>query len=146
MARTKLVPKRAVKIRRWPPRQPYTKFKIKTLIPEQKTVQIKKNGQGIRAITTRRKTKKIYGPLGKNILMNDIAKYLKQFNVVYIKENLTLPRSCEYYLHFNVNLPYPEKELKNCLVNQQRCLGLKRKKQGSTYKNQKVAEEKEHTP
>ena len=41
MVRTKLVPKR-VRIRRWPPREPYTQFKIKTLLPEQKTVQIKK--------------------------------------------------------------------------------------------------------
>ena len=57
MVRTKLVPKR-VKIRRWPPREPYTRFKIKTLLPEQKTVQIKKNGQVIRTATVRRKTKK----------------------------------------------------------------------------------------
>ena len=57
MVRTKLVPKR-VKIRRWPPREPYTRFKIKTLLPEQKTVQIKKNGQVIRTVTVRRKTKK----------------------------------------------------------------------------------------
>ena len=41
MVRTKLVPKR-VRIRRWPPRESYTQFKIKTLLPEQKTVQIKK--------------------------------------------------------------------------------------------------------
>ena len=57
MVRTKLVPKR-VKIRRWPPREPYTRFKIKTLLPEQKTVQTKKNGQVIRTVTVRRKTKK----------------------------------------------------------------------------------------
>ena len=57
MVRTKLVPKR-VKIRRWPPREPYTRFKIKTLLPEQKTVQMKKNGQVIRTVTVRRKTKK----------------------------------------------------------------------------------------
>ena len=56
MVRTKLVPQRT-KIRQWPPREPYTKFKIKTLLPEQKTVQIKKNGQVIRTITARRKTK-----------------------------------------------------------------------------------------
>ena len=56
MIRTKLVPKRTG-IRRWPPREPYTVFKIKTLFPEQKTVQIKKNRQVIRTITARRKTK-----------------------------------------------------------------------------------------
>ena len=38
MVRTKLVQKR---IRQWPPKQPYTKFKIKTLLPEQKTINIK---------------------------------------------------------------------------------------------------------
>ena len=57
MVRTKLVPKR-VRIRRWPPKEPYVPFKIKTLLPEQKVVQIKKNGQVIRTITARRKTKK----------------------------------------------------------------------------------------
>ena len=55
MVRTKLVPK---KIRQWPLRQPYTKFKIKTLLPEQKTVNIKKNGQVVRSITASKKTKK----------------------------------------------------------------------------------------
>ena len=39
MVRTKLVPKR-VRIRRWVPRQQYTKYKIKTLLPEQKTIEI----------------------------------------------------------------------------------------------------------
>ena len=61
MVRTKLVPKR---IRQLPPRQPYTKFKIKTLLPEQKTINIKKNGQVVRSITVRRKTKKIYRSVG----------------------------------------------------------------------------------
>ena len=41
MVRIKLLPKR-VKIRRWPPKEPYTKYKIKTLLPEQKTIQIRK--------------------------------------------------------------------------------------------------------
>ena len=57
MARTKLVPKR-VRIRQWPPREPYTQFKIKTLLPEQKIVQIKKKEEVIRTVTARRKTKK----------------------------------------------------------------------------------------
>ena len=38
MVRTKLGPKR--KIQRWPPREPYGKYKIKTIIPKQKTIQI----------------------------------------------------------------------------------------------------------
>ena len=57
MVRVKLVPKRT-KIRVWPPKEPYTKFEIKTLLPEQKTIQIKKNGQPVRTITVRRKTTK----------------------------------------------------------------------------------------
>ena len=57
MVRTKLVPKR-VRIRQCPPRESYTQFKIKALLPEQKTVQIKENGQIIRTVTVRRKTKK----------------------------------------------------------------------------------------
>ena len=43
MVRTTLVLKR-VGIRQWPPREPYTQFKIKTLLPEKKIVQIKKKG------------------------------------------------------------------------------------------------------
>ena len=57
MVRTKLVPKR-VRLRQWPPREPYTQFKIKTLLPEQKIVQIRKNREVIRMVTVRRKTKK----------------------------------------------------------------------------------------
>ena len=57
MVQTKLVPRNR-RIRRWPPRQPSTKYKTKTLMPEQKTVQINKNGQPIRPIIVRRKTKK----------------------------------------------------------------------------------------
>ena len=56
MVGTKLVPKR-VRIRQWPPKEPYVKFKIKTLLPEQKVVQIRKNGQVIRTVTVRRKKK-----------------------------------------------------------------------------------------
>ena len=57
MIRTKIVPRR-VKIRRSMPRQPTVKFKIKTILPEQKTIDIKKNGQVIRTIRVRRKTTK----------------------------------------------------------------------------------------
>ena len=57
MVRTKLIPKK-VRIRQWPPREPYTQFKIKALLPEQKIVQIKKEGEVIRTVTVRRKTKK----------------------------------------------------------------------------------------
>ena len=34
----------------------FTKFKIKPLLPEQKTIQIKNNSQPVRTITVRRKT------------------------------------------------------------------------------------------
>ena len=57
MARTKVTPK-CIRIRRWPPRQPPVRFKIKTIMPEQKMVDIKKNGQTIRTIRVRRKTAK----------------------------------------------------------------------------------------
>ena len=42
MVRVKLAPKSITVPRQWPPREPYQKFKIKTLLPQQKTVQIKK--------------------------------------------------------------------------------------------------------
>ena len=71
MVRTKLVPKR---IRQWLLKQKYTKFKIKTLPPEQKPVNIKKNGQVVRSIVVRRKTKKLTDWWARNFLKNDSAK------------------------------------------------------------------------
>ena len=59
MVRTKLVPKKRVRIRQWPPKESYVKFKIKIILPEQKTIQIKKNRQVVRTVVVRRKTKKI---------------------------------------------------------------------------------------
>ena len=55
MVRVKLVPKRT-KTRVWPPKEPYQKFEMKVLLPEQKTIQINRNGQPVRTITVRRKT------------------------------------------------------------------------------------------
>ena len=63
MVRTKLVPKR---IRQWLPKQPYTKFNIKTLLPEQKIINIKKNRQIVRSIVVRRKTKKFTDRWARN--------------------------------------------------------------------------------
>ena len=86
MVRTKLVPKR-IKIRQWPPREPYTQFKIKTLLPEQKTVQIKKKRASNKNCHCQKKNKKNYRPLGKNILMekklvsNQIEMNTVQLNV-----------------------------------------------------------------
>ena len=49
--------------------------------------------------------------------MGDAIKFIKHYKVVLTEHNLTLPNSCEYYLHFNIKLPYPEKELKSCIAN-----------------------------
>ena len=59
MVRTKLVPRRAR--RQWDlstRKKTYEKFKIKTLLPEQEIVEIKKDGQVVRRITAQRKIKK----------------------------------------------------------------------------------------
>ena len=37
-------------------------------------------------------------------------KFCKKFNVVMPETEFIKPQSCEYYLHFNIKLPYPEKE------------------------------------
>ena len=58
MVRTKLVPRRVKIIRRWPPRQSSVKFKIKTILPEQNTIDMKKNREVIRTIRVIRKTTK----------------------------------------------------------------------------------------
>ena len=57
MVRTKLVPKR---IRQWLPKQPYTKFQIKTLLPEQKNINIKKKtGKQLEAQQLEKKLKNL---------------------------------------------------------------------------------------
>ena len=59
MVRAKLVPRRART--QWTmstTKKSYEKFKIKTLLPELKVVEIKKGRQVVRKITARRKTKK----------------------------------------------------------------------------------------
>ena len=56
MVRTKLVPKR---IRQWLPKQPYTKCKIKTLLPEQKTINIKKTDRQLEAQLLEEKLKNL---------------------------------------------------------------------------------------
>ena len=50
--------------------------------------------------------------------MGEVAKALKKFNIVVPQKEFIVPRSCEYYLHFNINLPYPERELNTCIANQ----------------------------
>ena len=40
-------------------------------------------------------------------------KYCTVYNVVMPETEFIKPQSCEYYLHFNIKLPYPEKEYKN---------------------------------
>ena len=46
MVRTKLIPKR-----RWPPKEKFIEYKTKTLLPEQKTIEIKKPGEVVRTVT-----------------------------------------------------------------------------------------------
>ena len=55
MVRTKLVPRRVAKIIQ----RLSTKFKIKTLLPEQKSIDIKKNGQVIRMVTVEERPKSL---------------------------------------------------------------------------------------
>ena len=65
MVRTKLIPKR-VNIRRWPPKEQFTEYKIKTLLPEQKTIEIKKNGEVVRTVTVRSKATKFTDRWARN--------------------------------------------------------------------------------
>lgn len=54
MVRVKLVPKK-INVVRAPGRQ-FTRYKIKTLLPEERAIVMKKNGQVIKTIKVRRKT------------------------------------------------------------------------------------------
>ena len=42
----------------------------------------------------------------------EATTFIRIYNVVLTKHDFIRPRTCEYYLHFNVKLPYPEKEFK----------------------------------
>ena len=53
-----------------------------------------------------------------------VAKYVKQNNIVMSQTDNFVPRTCEYYLHFNVNLPYPCNNNKN--TEQQQKISLKK--------------------
>ena len=51
-----------------------------------------------------------------------IKKVFKEWNIVVPQTEFFAPRSCEYYLHFNVKLPYPETEYKNCQIKKENLL------------------------
>ena len=42
-----------------------------------------------------------------------VARFVWEMNIVMQTNNL-VPRTCKYYLHFNVKLPYPKTEYNNC--------------------------------
>ena len=65
-----------------------------------------------------------------------VKQFFKKYNIVISQTEFFVPRSCEYYLHFNVNLPYPEKE-------QQKLLAEKQK--GKIMNCQHALEQKKHT-
>ena len=48
--------------------------------------------------------------------MGEVVKAFSKFNLI-LTNDFFLPKTCEYYLHFDINLPYLEKELKNCIAN-----------------------------
>ena len=50
------------------------------------------------------------------------AKFVGKMNIVMLQTNNFAPRTCEYYLHFNVNLPYPETEYNNCQIKKKRVI------------------------
>ena len=52
----------------------------------------------------------------------DVAKFVQKMNIVMLQTNNFVPRTCEYYLHFNVNVPYPETEHNNCQIKKENLL------------------------
>ena len=40
----------------------------------------------------------------------EVTKLVRKNNIVIIKNDFIIPRTCEYYLHFNVKLPFLHKE------------------------------------
>ena len=52
----------------------------------------------------------------------DVAKFVQKMNIVRLQTNKFVPRTCEYCLHFNVNLPYPEAEYNNYQIKKENLL------------------------
>ena len=40
----------------------------------------------------------------------EVTKLIRKNKIVIIKNDFTIPRTCEYYLHFNVKLSFLDKE------------------------------------
>ena len=69
--------------------------------------------------------------------MGEVVKAFSKFNLI-LTNDFFLPKTCEYYLHFDINLPYLEKELKNCIASKDKyALGEK-----NSYNLQEKSKEK----
>ena len=48
--------------------------------------------------------------------MGDVKKFIKSYNIVMPALELFKPKSCEYYLHYSVMLPYTEEQTQTKFV------------------------------
>lgn len=48
--------------------------------------------------------------------MGDVKKFIKKYNVTMPQTEFFIPRTCEYYLHYNVKLRYPEGQTQTIFV------------------------------
>ena len=51
-----------------------------------------------------------------------VARFVRKMNIAMPQTNNFVPRTCEYYLHFNVNLPYPDTEYNNYQIKKENLL------------------------
>ena len=51
-----------------------------------------------------------------------VKKVFNEWNTAVQQTEFFVPRLCEYYLHFNVKLLYPETEYKNCQIKKENLL------------------------
>ena len=51
-----------------------------------------------------------------------VKKVFNEWNTAVPQTEFFVPRLCEYYLHFNVKLLYPETEYKNCQIKKENLL------------------------
>ena len=51
-----------------------------------------------------------------------VARFVRKMNIAMPQTNNFVPRTYEYYLHFNVNLPYPETEYNNYQIKKENLL------------------------
>ena len=103
----------------------YTKKKeMKNVSPSSSSSSANSSTGLISKLPKQTNTKKLHKILWRT---DQWKKFFNQWNIVVPQTEFFIPRSCKHYLHFNVKLPYPETEYKNCQIKKRACSKINNK-------------------